>query len=127
MKDNNNYKSIQVITLDEGIRIIMVNIYLTQGRGHDTDVRINDISVSRTHAIICLINNKIIIKDLKSKFGTLALLRESYEVTDKTLCLQIGRSYTECNVITHKDFQKLKSEVATTVHDKSKNKQLFRK
>ncbi len=72
-------------------------------------------------------NNKIIIKDLKSKFGTLALIRDSYEVTDKTLCLQIGRSYTECNVITHKDFLMYKSVVATAVQDKAKNKQLFRK
>jgi hypothetical protein len=76
---------------------------------------------------MCLLNNKLIIKDLKSKFGTLALIRDFYEVTDKTVCLQIGRSYTECNLIGHKDYTKLKNEVTTTIHDKSKNKQLFRK
>jgi hypothetical protein len=118
MKDNNNYKSIQVITLEEGIKIIM-------GRGHETDVRINDISVSRIHAMLCLINNTLYIKDLKSKFGTLALIRESYEVTDKTLCLQIGRSYTECNVIGHKELIKLRAD--SVVSEKSKSRQLFRK
>jgi hypothetical protein len=76
--------------------------------------------------MLCLINNKLIIKDLKSKFGTLALIRDHYEVSDKTVCLQIGRSYTECNIIGQKDYMKLKTEVATTIHDKSKNKQLFR-
>jgi hypothetical protein len=27
MKDNNNYKSIQVIALEEGVKILMVNLY----------------------------------------------------------------------------------------------------
>lgn len=66
-----------------------------QGRGHETDVRINDISVSRTHASITLSNNKIFIKDLKSKFGTLVLLQEDVEISEKPLCLQIGRTYAE--------------------------------
>ena len=72
-------------------------------------------------------NDKIFIKDLKSKFGTLALIQESYEVTDKNLCLQIGRSYIECNVVGHKEFIKLKTEFAQSISEKSKNKQLFRK
>jgi hypothetical protein len=76
--------------------------------------------------MLCLINNKLYIKDLKSKFGTLALIRDNYEVTEKTVCLQIGRSYTECNVIGHKDYIKLKSESTVHTSDKSKNKQLFR-
>lgn len=47
------------------------------GRGHDADVRINDISVSRCHALIRLIPGGrgkrpyFVIEDQKSKFGTL--------------------------------------------------------
>ena len=45
------------------------------GRGHEADVRINDISVSRMHGQITIDeNNDIQLKDLGSKFGTLALL-----------------------------------------------------
>jgi len=44
VKDNNNVKSIHVIILD-GQKI-------TLGRGHEADVRINDISVSRQHAVL---------------------------------------------------------------------------
>jgi len=89
LKDNNNYKSIHVITLNEGERIVM-------GRGHDSDVRINDISVSRTHSCIVLNNKKVLLKDLKSKFGTLILVQKELEITtEKKLSLQIGRSYFE--------------------------------
>ena len=103
LKDNNNYKSIQVINLEEGIKIVM-------GRGHDTDVRINDISVSRTHAQLSLVNNKIFIKDLKSKFGTLVLIQQPYEITQKPVCLQIGRTYAECCIIDNKEFLNIKKE-----------------
>jgi len=121
LKDNNNYKSIQVITLEENEKIVM-------GRGHETDVRINDISVSRTHALITLIGNKIFIKDLKSKFGTLVLVQDDLEITEKTITLQIGRTYGEFCVISSKEYQKLIKE-PVKVEDKSglgnKNKQLF--
>ena len=65
LKDNNNLKSIHVINLDEN--------KITLGRGHESDVRVNDISVSRSHASIIYdpITRKICIRDLKSKFGTL--------------------------------------------------------
>jgi pSer/pThr/pTyr-binding forkhead associated (FHA) protein len=41
------------------------------GRGHDCEIRITDISVSRKHAIIRSINQDFYIFDNKSKFGTL--------------------------------------------------------
>lgn len=90
VKDGNNYKSIHVITLDLNNKIVM-------GRGHEADVRINDISVSRMHGTITLLNgNRIQLRDLNSKFGTLALIQNDYEIPDKKVCLQIGRSYLEC-------------------------------
>jgi len=99
LKDNNNYKSIHVITLNEGERIVM-------GRGHDSDVRINDISVSRTHSCIVLNNKKVLLKDLKSKFGTLILVQKELEITpEKKLSLQIGRSYFEATFPNSKELK----------------------
>ena len=43
------------------------------GRGHDSEVRVNDISVSRCHAIINYRPDGIYIADNRSKFGTLVL------------------------------------------------------
>lgn len=99
MKDNNNYKSIQVITLENEEKVVL-------GRGHETDVRINDISVSRTHSMIVLSDSKIILKDLKSKFGTLVLMQDEVKVEDKPICLQIGRTFMEISSIIHKEKSK---------------------
>ena len=45
------------------------------GRGHESDLRINDISVSRCHAKIKLENGKFMLEDNQSKFGTLVLVK----------------------------------------------------
>jgi len=92
VKDNNNYKSIHVITLKEDEKIIL-------GRGHDSDVRINDISVSRTHSCLKLSKGKIYLTDFKSKFGTLVLLQKQVQVTSTKLFLQIGRTITELETV----------------------------
>jgi pSer/pThr/pTyr-binding forkhead associated (FHA) protein len=57
------------------------------GRGHDTDVRIHDISVSRLHAFIAKDpeTGRLFIEDNGSKFGTLVqiqaplILKENHE------------------------------------------------
>ncbi len=49
---------------------------LKVGRGHQCEMRVNDISVSRTHAEVRFENNKFYIKDIKSKFGTLIKFKE---------------------------------------------------
>lgn len=41
------------------------------GRGHECEIRITDISVSRNHACIKMIGNSFYVFDSKSKFGTL--------------------------------------------------------
>lgn len=48
------------------------------GRGHESEIRVNDISVSRCHAIIKYKPDGIYIEDNRSKFGTLVLLKEPY-------------------------------------------------
>jgi pSer/pThr/pTyr-binding forkhead associated (FHA) protein len=46
------------------------------GRGHESEVRVNDISVSRCHSIINYSSAGIYIQDNRSKFGTLVLNRQ---------------------------------------------------
>jgi hypothetical protein len=62
------------------------------GRGHECDLRENDISVSRLHAFIKYENGQFIVFDNNSKFGTLVLLRKNYKIEKKKIALQIGRT-----------------------------------
>lgn len=90
MKDGNNYKSIHIVNLEPENKIVL-------GNGYGADMRINDISVSRLHGTIYLdpISNKILLKGLGSKFGTLVLIKQEFPITKK-VSLQIGRSHVEC-------------------------------
>uniref|UniRef100_A0A7S3KJL5 FHA domain-containing protein n=1 Tax=Euplotes crassus TaxID=5936 RepID=A0A7S3KJL5_EUPCR len=78
------------------IHIVTINTEKTAfslGRGHDSDLRINDISVSRKHANIEYRDGKFMFVDLKSKFGTLALLSDDVELElDNSQTFQIGRT-----------------------------------
>jgi hypothetical protein len=111
MKENCNIKSIHVIQLtgDE----------LTVGRGHESDVRINDISVSRSHAKLKydLSEGTLLLRDLKSKFGTLILIKKPLRIKEKKIHLQIGRTYIEAKLMAMADFEKLRRE-------KKKHKQI---
>ena len=104
MKENCNIKSIHVIQLtgDE----------LTIGRGHESDVRINDISVSRKHAILKYNSEDgtLLLKDLKSKFGTLILIKKPLKIKEKKIHLQIGRTYIEGWLMGMAEFDKLRKE-----------------
>jgi len=51
------------------------------GRGHESEVRISDISVSRFHAYIKYVNRKFVIFDNNSKFGTLIKLTKPFPIT----------------------------------------------
>ena len=63
------------------------------GRGHDNEIRICDLSISRHHAGITLDGNQFIISDNQSKFGTLIKEKAIYLSLQEPKCLvQIGRS-----------------------------------
>ena len=104
MKENCNIKSIHIIQLngDE----------LTIGRGHESDVRINDISVSRKHAILKynINDGTLLLRDLKSKFGTLILIKKPLTIKEKKIHLQIGRTYIEGWLMGMAEFEKLRRE-----------------
>lgn len=70
------------------------------GRGHDSDIRITDISVSRCHALIKLEKNHFYIEDNSSKFGTLVFLRKPLPVTMdlNNISFQIGRTVVSLTV-----------------------------
>lgn len=78
--------------IDEGDSFIL-------GRGHESDVRISDISVSRSHAKISYKDKKFLLEDTGSKFGTLVLAKKPINISDKTTILQIGR--TLCSIKSH--------------------------
>lgn len=69
------------------------------GRGHESEVRVNDISVSRCHAIIKYHPDGICIEDNKSKFGTLVLLKDKYPLNlEYTSAVQVGRTVVSFTV-----------------------------
>lgn len=61
------------------------------GRGHESDIKFFDISVSRVHAMLEYSDGKYVIRDHKSKFGTLVYLDGKMDI-EKTCCLQSGRT-----------------------------------
>lgn len=50
------------------------------GRGHQCEVRISDISVSRTHSMISYKEGRFVIIDNNSKFGTLIKINEPLDI-----------------------------------------------
>lgn len=68
------------------------NEFYILGRGHESDVRISDISVSRSHAKIYMKDKKFFLEDTGSKFGTLALAKDDVEINELPQILQIGRT-----------------------------------
>lgn len=50
------------------------------GRSVDTDMKIADISVSRLHSYIRIIDDTLVIEDNGSKFGTLVKIKEPFEI-----------------------------------------------
>lgn len=78
-----DYIVIESVTL-QNIRIVHVismgdRSYIRVGRGHDADIRVTDISVSRYHAKINRNDaGDYFVEDNKSKFGTLVQVRKPY-------------------------------------------------
>ena len=96
IKENNeNNKFIHVINLKNEDDIII-------GRSNEVDIKINDISVSRFHAKLKFNFEKksLEIIDLKSKFGTLILIKNNFELNfGDNLMFQIGRTIFKTEVI----------------------------
>lgn len=83
-------------TQNRGLMILSMKevASVTIGRGHESDLRISDISVSRSHASLQKNGERFSLRDLNSKFGTLLLVNRVIELTPNSpLHIQVGRTY----------------------------------
>ncbi|OMJ87431.1 hypothetical protein SteCoe_10849 [Stentor coeruleus] len=79
-------QGLHVISLDDGQSGNL-------GRGHDCDIKISDISVSRKHCKVKFCGNEFYLEDTKSKFGTLIKLSNSINIKDNTdITIQVSRT-----------------------------------
>ena len=103
---------LESVTL-QNIRIVhVINMsdrqFIRVGRGHDADIRVTDISVSRFHARINrnLITGEFYVEDNNSKFGTLVQIRKPHILmTNITNYIQMGRTMLKLRI---KDPERLK-------------------
>lgn len=91
---------------DEQIKIFHVFDFhnlsmLSLGRGHAADAKISDISISRIHWYLQIINNEIWIEDANSKFGSLYLQKNPYYLKPNAdaLKFQVGRTFFEVQIL----------------------------
>ena len=93
------------------------------GRGHESQVRINDISVSRCHAIIKCKPDGFYIEDNTSKFGTIILLKNKLRLkASHTMAVQVGRTVISFTIkYVQSEKEKLKSDISKVL-DSNKNK-----
>lgn len=63
------------------------------GRGHESDVRIADVSISRCHATVRFHNGGFFLEDNNSKFGTLVAVKKPLQVVSEVpVSIQMGRT-----------------------------------
>eukprot|EP00929_Paragymnodinium_shiwhaense_P043295 TRINITY_DN22286_c0_g1_i1.p1 TRINITY_DN22286_c0_g1~~TRINITY_DN22286_c0_g1_i1.p1 ORF type:complete len:446 (+),score=79.90 TRINITY_DN22286_c0_g1_i1:101-1438(+) len=90
IRDNHNHTSranasVHVVSLAEKP--------LKLGRGHESDVRIADVSISRCHATISYEDGSFFLRDNNSKFGTLVALKKPRPLENgQPISVQMGRT-----------------------------------
>ena len=103
---NNNYILLESMPLDKNtsrnIHLLTVTPEFSEfklGRGHESQVRINDISVSRCHAIIKCKPDGFYIEDNTSKFGTLVQVQAPLHLNEMfEYNFQVGRTILSVNL-----------------------------
>lgn len=85
--NKNSTKSIHYISMES---IPSVKL----GRGHESEIKIPDISVSRCHALIHYKDGNFYVEDNSSKFGTLVKASDGVRIKEnkQTITMQIGRT-----------------------------------
>ncbi len=92
--ENNIDRTRYIIKFDKSNKIKI-------GRGIESNLIINEVSISRVHCLIHLNNNgEVIINDCNSKFATLILLQNNnLEIlSGQKLGVQVGRTYLTFNI-----------------------------
>lgn len=120
--DKNTSRNIHMLTVTEKKNEFKL------GRGHESEVRINDISVSRCHAIIKCKPDGFYVEDNCSKFGTIVLLKNNLKLEeDHTMAVQVGRtvlSFTIKSIDLDKRMrEKLKREIRPLLRGHTKEKE----
>ncbi|KAL8272612.1 hypothetical protein Esti_003501 [Eimeria stiedai] len=84
----------------KGVHVISMSSKkdLKLGRGHESDVRIPDVSISRYHATIRFVDGNFQLEDHNSKFGTLVSLRKAFSIGESVAALQVGRSVVKLSI-----------------------------
>ena len=96
-KNSRDVQGITVLLLKEN------DMKFTIGRSNDCDIILNDVSVSRTHAEIFFSSNKLMVKDLHSKFGTHLFVEQLILSSfTKEIHLQIEKFYLQFHVMKNK-------------------------
>ena len=101
-----SYLTLESLTLDKQKNKFIYAISLEKsrkikvGRGHESNVVLSDISVSRIHCYMAVENKNVFLEDNDSKFGTLVLVQTpSIKIVDDLpLYIQIGRTFFECKI-----------------------------
>merc|ERR1712046_525067 len=66
---------------------------LKLGRGHECDIRMDEVSMSRWHASIRYCDGKFVVEDNKSKFGTLVSLSKPCSLeSGSMISVKVGRT-----------------------------------
>lgn len=85
-KDRNSSKSLHIVSMNNKLELKM-------GRGHESEIRISDISASRWHASVRLIGGRFYITDENSKFGTLVQVKRPLPLDLlEEVAVQVGRT-----------------------------------
>ena len=91
-KDKNSNKGLHIISFYHKNSVKL-------GRGHDCDLRVTDISVSRIHAQISIIDDSFYLEDHNSKFGTLVQVKRPVVLSQfDGYWFQAGRSLTKVSI-----------------------------
>lgn len=89
-----------------GLHVISLaeNKLLKLGRGHESDVRISDVSISRCHATIRFNKGQFVLEDHNSKFGTLVAMKKPRSLDlGSAISIQVGRTVLAMSLQPHPD------------------------
>lgn len=82
-KPDNNYMILESIKSAPAKVVHVFDLRYNEfkvGRSVETDMKIADISVSRTHSFFKVMGNKILVEDNGSKFGTLVKIQRPVDL-----------------------------------------------
>ena len=101
-----SYLTLESLTLDKNKNKFIYVVSLVQkkkikiGRGHECEILLSDISISRIHSYLVVENKKVYLEDNDSKFGTLVFIQIPKLKLSQNLPLfiQIGRTAIEIKI-----------------------------